>query len=72
MKFYELADKTDRFHIQWYRKEGELEVCGHNQLPLSYKIDQKCRCCKEKYKENEEWLECKFCDQWFHVTCFEN
>ena len=38
MEFYELADETDLFHIQWYRKEGDLEVCGHNQLLLSYEI----------------------------------
>ena len=53
MEFYELADETDPFHIQWYRKEGDPEVCGHNQLPLSYEIDQTCRYCKERYKGNE-------------------
>ena len=42
MKFYELADKADPFHIQWYRKQSDPEVCGYNQLPLSYEIDQKC------------------------------
>ena len=53
MKFYELADETDPFHIQWYRKESDPEVCGHNQLPLSYKIDQTFGYCKERYKGNE-------------------
>ena len=71
MEFYELADETDPFHIQWYRKEGDPEVCGHNQLPLSYEIDQTCGYCKERYKGNEDWLECKLCDQWFHEACFE-
>ena len=33
IEIYELADETDPFHIQWYRKEGDPEVCGHNQLP---------------------------------------
>ena len=23
MEFYELADETDPFHIQWYRKDGD-------------------------------------------------
>ena len=41
IKFYEPADKADPFHIQWYRKQSDPEVCGHNQLPLSYEIDQK-------------------------------
>ena len=36
MEFYELDDETELFHFQWYRKEGDPEVCGHNQLPLSY------------------------------------
>ena len=39
-EFYELADETDSFHIQWYGKEGDPENCGHNQLPLSYETDQ--------------------------------
>ena len=58
IEFYELADETDPFHIQWYRKEGDPEVCGHNQLPLSCEIDQMCGYCKERYKGNEEWLGC--------------
>ena len=71
MKFYELADETDAFHIQWYHKEGNPEVYGHNQLPLSYEIDETCGYCKERYKEHEESLECKLYDQWFHEACFE-
>ena len=71
MDFYELADETDPFHIQWYCKKGNPEVCGHNQLLLSYEIDQTCGYCKERYKGNEEWLECKLCDWWFDEACFE-
>ena len=71
IEFYELADETDPFHIQWYRKEGDPEVCGHNQLPLSYEIDQMCGYCKDIYKGNEERLDCKLCDRWFHEACFE-
>ena len=54
MEFYELAEETDPFHVQWYRKEGNPKVCGHNQLPLSYEINQTCGYCKERYKGNEE------------------
>ena len=71
MEFYEFDDKADSLHIQWYGKDDQPEVCGHNQLPLSYKTDQTCRYCKEKYKGNEEWLECKLYDQWFHEAFFE-
>ena len=61
MEFYELADETDPFHFQWYCKEDDPEVRGHNQLLLSYEIDQMCGYCKERYKRNQEWLECKLC-----------
>ena len=71
MEFYELAKETDPFQIQWYCKESDPEICGHNQLRLSYETDQTCGYCKERYKGNEEWLECKLCDQWFHEACFE-
>ena len=68
---YELADKTDPFYIQWYRKQGNLEVFGHNQLPLNYKNGQTCGYCKGRYKGNEEWLDYKLHNQWFHEACFE-
>ena len=64
--FTSLLTKQIRFH-----KEGDPEIFGHSQLPLSYEIDQTCGYCKEKYKGNEESLECKLCDQWFHEACFE-
>ena len=48
--------------------EGDPEVCWHNELPLSYETDQTHGYCKERYKGNEEWLEC---DQWFHEARFE-
>ena len=53
MEFYKLSDKTDPFQIQWYRKAGNPEVCGHNQLPLSFESDQTCHYCKERHKGNE-------------------
>ena len=71
MDFYELTDDADPFHVQWYRKEGDPEVCEHSQHPLSYEIDQTCSSCKERYKGNEERLECKLCDHWFHGACFK-
>ena len=51
MEFYERADETDPFHIQWYRKEGDPEVFGHNQLPLSHEINQTCATAKKDTKE---------------------
>ena len=46
MEFYELPDETDPFHIQWYHKEGDPEVCEYSQLPLIYEIDYTCGYCK--------------------------
>ena len=68
MEFYELGDETDPLHIH---KEGDPEVCWHNQLSLSYEIDQTSGYCKERYKGNEEYLEYKLWDQSFHKACFE-
>ena len=51
MAFYKFADKTDPFPIQWYRKDGELEVCGHNQLPL--KLIKRVATAKKNAKEME-------------------
>ena len=59
MEFYELTDETDPFHIQWYHKEGDPEVWRRNQLPLNYETGQTCGYCKERYKRNKEWNECK-------------
>lgn len=39
-------------------------------LPLSYDPNMKCGCCRGTYKEDEEWLECALCDQWFHEDYF--
>ena len=52
MEFYELAEETNPFQIHWYCKESDPEVCGHNQLPLSYETDQTCGYFKERYKRN--------------------
>ena len=62
MEFYELAAETKPFHSQWYSKDGDPEVCEHNQLPLSHEIDQTYAYCKERYKGNEEWFKCELCN----------
>ena len=61
--FYEFPDETNPFLIQWYCTECDPDICGLNQLPLSYEIDQTCGYCKRRYKENEGWLKSKLCDQ---------
>ena len=71
IKFFKLANEDKPFYTQYYRKEGDPEVCGHESLPLVYDVDQICAFCKGKYEGKEDWLECQLCEQWFHQTCFE-
>ena len=70
IKFFKLANEDKPFYTQYYRKEGDPEVCGHESLPLVYDVDQTCAFCKGKYEGKEDWLECQLCEQWFHQTCF--
>ena len=70
LEFFKLASDQEPFYIQWYRKEGDPEVCGHDQLPLSFNIDTTCAQCRGQYNDDQDWLECTLCDQWFHETCF--
>ena len=58
LEFYHtIADQS------WYRKDSDLVVCGHPELPLSFDPSMACAKCHVHYKKNEEWLECTMCDQ---------
>ena len=70
LDFYNTAADELPFHTQWYRKEGDPDVCGHAELPLIFDPTMTCAECKGKYQLDEEWLECELCDQWFHEQCF--
>ena len=71
IKFFKLPNEVKPFHTQFYRKEGDPEVCGHEHLPLVFDVDQTCAFCKGQYEDKVEWLQCPLCEQWFHQTCFE-
>ena len=34
---------------QFYRTDDDPEVCGHENLPLLFDVDQTCAFCKAKY-----------------------
>ena len=70
MEFFYTAADEQPIHVQYYKKDGDPDVCGHAELPLSYNPDQICAECHGIYVINEEWLECNLCDQWFHEECF--
>ena len=51
---------------QFYRTDDDPEVCGHENLPLLFDVDQTCAFCKAKYvasKEKEDWFQYKLCEQ---------
>ena len=72
--FFRVVNNADPFFTHFYRKDDDPEVCGHEDLPLLFDVDQICAFCKAKYvasKENEDWLQCKLCEQWFHQSSFQ-
>ena len=72
--FFRMANDADPFFTQFYQKDDDPEVCGHEDLPLLFAVDQTCAFCKAKYvasKEKEDWLQCKLCEQWFYQSCFQ-
>jgi len=70
LQFFKVASDSLPFHEEFYRKDGDPEVCDHPLLPLSFNPDNTCATCKGNYLGHEDWLECKICEQWFHERCF--
>lgn len=64
------ADHVLLFHVQWYPKDGDPDVCGHDALPLAYDPAMTYGYCRMKYQTSEEWFDCKLCEQWFHEDWF--
>ena len=58
------------FQVQYCKKDGDPDVCGHAKIPLCYNPDQTCTECHGIYAKDQGWLECSLCDQWFHEECF--
>ena len=72
--FFRVGNDDDTFFTQFYRKDDDLEVCGHEILPLLFDVDQTCAFCKAKYaalKEKENWLQYNLCEQRLHLSCFQ-
>ena len=49
-----MTDDDDPFFTQFYRKDDDTEVCGHENLPLLYDVDQTRAFCKAKYVASKE------------------
>ena len=72
--FFDVANDGDPFFTQVFQKDNDPEVCGRENLPLLFDVDQKCWFCKAKYvasKEKEDWLQRKLCEQWFYQGCIQ-
>ena len=72
--FFRVTNDDDPFFTQFYRKDDDPEVCGHENLPLLFDVDQTCAFCKAKYvalKGKEDWLQCKLYEQRLHQSCFQ-
>ena len=70
LEFFKTTVDEQPFHVQYYKKDGNPDVCGHTELPLCYNPDQTCAECHSIYAKGQDWLECNLCDQWFHEECF--
>ena len=46
------------FHEQWYKKDGDPDVCGYAELLLSYNPDLTCAECHGTCAADREWLKC--------------
>ena len=72
--FFRVGNDDDTFFTQFYRKDDDLEVCGHEILHLLFDVDQTYAFCKAKYvelKEKEDWLQYNLCEQGLHLSCFQ-
>ena len=70
MKFYYTAVNENPFHEQWYKQDGDPDVCDQVEIQLSYNPHLTCGDCHGTYALDQEWLKCNLCDQCFHEECF--
>ena len=36
---------------------------------VEQRVTYSCGSCNKMYDEDEDWIECDFCDTWYHVRC---
>ena len=70
LEFFKTTVDEQPFHVQYYKKDGDPDACGHAELSLCDNPDQTCAECYSIYAKDQEWLECNLRDQWFHEECF--
>ena len=49
-------------NIWWHCKEDDLEICGHDSLPLTFASNSLCAHFRRDYQDDQVLLECTVCD----------
>ena len=70
LEFFKTVVDEQPFHVPYYKKDGDPDVCGQARLSLCYNLDQTCAEYHGIYAKDQEWLERSLCEQWFHEECF--
>ena len=45
MEFFKRAVDEEPFHVKYYKKDENPDLCGHVELPLCYNPGQTCAGC---------------------------
>ena len=61
IEFFKRAVDEEPFHVKYYKKDEDPDLCGDVKLPLCYNPGQTCAECHD-----QEWLECNLFDQGLH------
>ena len=63
LKFFYLATDNEHFFTQYYRKDDDPEVCGHDNIDqMDISICLKCG----NAENGRDWLRCPICKMWFN------
>ena len=54
MEIYYTAVDKKPLQEQWHKKDGDPDVCGHAELPLSYNPHLTCAECNGTYAADQE------------------
>ena len=62
-EFFFLSEDSKPFFTRKYGIQ-----CGHKVMNLAN--NNLCNYCENQYIEDEEWMQCSTCSQWYHEQCF--
>lgn len=62
LEFFKLSLDEKPFYKQYYRKEDDPIVCGHEAFDGG---DNNCAACNAGYTHGVEWIQCPVCENWY-------